>query len=695
MKRKIAYIMAVIMSMSVFSAAFAGTASAADYKFDLSDFSMLENLGLTKDDAQYPTIILPGINNSITFHDANGNGIRDEGEPGGGIFVIDDDFNTGRILSIVFKIFPALIINLATQDDTYLCRKLYEVASDIFEYMATDDEGIPLDEKLTLIKYHDPDISVAEMSPKDRDSFYGLFEMEACTKMPYNSEPTGTLEDLTYIYCFPLVGDPMESAIGLKEMIDRLAPNPGDKVNIVPISLGGTLLTAYMQYVIDEFGGDFSKINSIVNIVAVLNGTGAIDGFYTRGPEGFNLTDKFFFTEFFPMIMGEMNNGDKTMGYLLNIFLKLIPRSGFEHSLTAIYSGVFDSLFINCPQFWAMMSKETFGDIDGNGGLFEKYNLAAKPVLAAKLLKFQEARWNLAENLQNAADTYGVSVSMLAGYNLTFTDGEYNYFGVVNASKTANADAVVDIGSTTLGAMSAPAKKKIDTSKIPGFDPKYLSPDGSIYLGTCAFPDNVWVFYNQHHEVGRNDIVIRTATALITGYLDGTGSAPDVFPQFNNNARHTKNLTRDLFFKAEDVLNGKWDAPPIDRIGYPIINPEKPYRYSDAQKIAMQTVYGDQSGDAYQNLLKAYNDAVDMLNTTTYPYGKNPAAIAQSVQNELRLALYNVSPDAPLEWPAGQPRQVSFLERFMEFVSGVIQWRIPQDFYGGWLKGAGFEELFS
>ena len=76
--------------------------------------------------------------------------------------------------------------------------------------------------------------------------------------------------------------------------------------------------------------------------------------FYMRN---FNIEDEFFFQEFLPMVMTEMN-GYATLGHIINIALKIFPRSVIESILTAAVDGILDTLMLNCPQFWAMIPKE-------------------------------------------------------------------------------------------------------------------------------------------------------------------------------------------------------------------------------------------------------------------------------------------------------------------------------------------------
>jgi uncharacterized alpha/beta hydrolase family protein len=62
-----------------------------------------------------------------------------------------------------------------------------------------------------------------------------------------------------------------------------------DKVNIVTISLGGTILTAYLELYKNT---NYPDINKVLNVVSCLDGTDVMGDFYMRN---FNIEDEFFF----------------------------------------------------------------------------------------------------------------------------------------------------------------------------------------------------------------------------------------------------------------------------------------------------------------------------------------------------------------------------------------------------------------
>ena len=486
-----------------------------------------------KDAVIYPTVIIPGISQSISYlADENGNpAVNANGEElSGGLLILD----SSQILPVVINNLAApLAASLITQTDAdgKLGEGVYNTVTQLFAIQSSDKSGNPT-HNLKTISYMS---SVAEMTQDDRDYFYRMIPMKSI------KDEVG--EDNLYLYAFPLIGDPMESAEGLHEYIQFVKEEKGvDKVNIVTISLGGTILTAYLE---NQKDTGYPDVNRVVNVVSCLQGTDVMGDFYLRS---WNLEDEFFFHEYIPMIMEE-TSGNAALGYLINIALKIFPKQVIYTLLTSAVDGILDSLMLNCPQFWAMIPADRFDDAK------EKYSFiwedAEYAKLAPKLDAFHTAALNLDENLTELMND-GKLVHNVVGYGLDYSAQDYCFFAAMKSSLTTNSDAIIDIDSTSLGATYAPAGE-ILPDEILFADGAIISPDGSVDVSTCLFPENVWLFEGQHHEVGRNDVVITLIGKLITGEIKSVNDMSDAYPQFNGN-RNTKNITRWYLEEAEEVL---------------------------------------------------------------------------------------------------------------------------------------------
>ena len=495
--------------------------------------------GTTKDDVIYPTVIIPGISQSVSYlADENGDpAVNSNGEElSGGLLILDST-----------QIIPAVANNLAiplatalikqNDDDGKFREGVYNTVMSLFSIQTSDNNGNPVN-NLQTISYADANgvpTSVAEMSQDDRDYFYRMIPMKSI------KDDVG--EDNLYLYAFPLIGDPMESARGLDKYIQGIKAAKGvDKVNVVTISLGGTILTAYLEIFKDT---GYPDINRVVNVVACLQGTDVMGDFYLRN---WNLEDEFFFHEYLPMVMEE-SAGSPALGYLINIAIKIFPKQVVYSLLTGAVDGILDSLMLRCPQFWAMIPADRFDDAKAKYSFI--WEDAEYAQLAAKIDAFHVAALNLVDNFSILMKK-DVLVHSVAGYGLDYSAKDYCFFAAMKSSLTTNSDAIIDIDSTTLGATYVPAGE-ILPDEILFSDSAIISPDGSIDISTCAFPKNVWLFEGQHHEVGRNDVVISLIGKLITGEIKSVDDMSDKYPQFNGN-RNTRNITRWYLEEAEEVL---------------------------------------------------------------------------------------------------------------------------------------------
>ena len=496
-----------------------------------------------KDDVIYPTVIIPGISQSVSYlADENGDpAVNSNGEElSGGLLILD---STQILPAVINNLAAPLATALITQSDAdgKFGEGVYNTVRQLFAIQSSDKSGNPIN-NLKTISYVKEDgvtpASVSDMSEDDRDYFYRMIPMQRI------KDDVG--QDNLYLYAFPLIGDPMESARGLDDYIQKIKADKGvDKVNVVTISLGGTILTAYLELFKDT---GYPDINRVVNVVACLQGTDVMGDFYLRN---WNLEDEFFFHEYIPMIMEE-TSGNAALGYLINIAIKIFPKQVIYSLLTSAVDGILDSLMLNCPQFWAMIPVDRYDDAKA------KYNFiwedAEYKELAPKLDAFHEAAVNLEKNFQTLMDD-GKLVHSVAGYGLDYSAQDYCFFAAMKSSLTTNSDAIIDIDSTILGAKYVPAGEILPDDMLFA-ENAIISPDGSVSLTDAPFAKNCWLFEGQHHEVGRNDVVISLIGKLITGEIKSVDDMSDSYPQFNGN-RNTKNLTRWYLEEAAEVLEAE------------------------------------------------------------------------------------------------------------------------------------------
>lgn len=505
-----------------------------------------------------PVIVLPGINHSPTYlYDENDEPVLDSnGAHIGGTLLI---LNLDGVLEKLPKVILSLLATLTFQDNVILDDAAYEVACEAFKFQKCDENGDYIENLKTKrwnypISEFNTHADAAEEYGYDLDWVYRMVPMKPLVDV--------IGEDHAYFFTFNLVGDPMDSAKELDEYIQMVKAQTGhDKVNLLPVSLGGTILTAYLE----QFGHE--DINAICNAVACLDGTDLLADFFARE---WNLSDEYFYHEFISDIFVE-SNGTGTLGYLINLILRIVPRSGVDALLTGAMSGILDSMMLNCPQFWAMLPSYRYE------ALAERY-LKDKPELKKRTDAFQQARLNLKDNILAAVED-GVRVNSISGSNLNLGEEMYTYFGIVASSDKVNSDGIINLSSTTLGATGAAGDatlgegyvQKNPSKEYPEYN--YVSPDNMIDVSTAVLPDNTWIFLDQYHEVGDNDVVLNLAKALLLEEIDDVHSDPENYPQFNYKVK-TKYVRRWRLADAYQVDRTNLTAEQIEKLDKAIADGE-------------------------------------------------------------------------------------------------------------------------
>ena len=527
-----------------------------------------------QDSTVYPTIIIPGISQSISYlADENGDPAYNSAgdELSGGLLILDGSTIVPTIVNNLAAPLATALINQNDKDGNFR-KAAANTVKEVFSIQASNKNGEPVN-NLKTVRY---DTSVAKMSEDDRDYFYRMIPMKTLTEDTIDvttgkvSQKAILNDDLLYLYAFPLIGDPLESARGLNDYIQFVKEQQGtEKVNIVTISLGGTILTSYMELYKNT---GYKDINRIVNVVSCLQGTDVMGDFYLRQ---FKINDPehpeyetFFFNEFLPMVM-ETNADNKALGYLINVALKIMPKEVVYALLSGAVDGIVETLMLYCPQFWAMVPVDRFDDVKAMyyDQIWGDPECAA---LAKKLDDFHTAAANLTDNLKNFASQNGNLVHNVACYNLSYAEQDYNFFGAMRSSDSTNSDGIIDIDSTTLGPKNMYAKAgTVLPDEILFDNSRIISPDGSIDITNCPFRDTTWFFHGQYHEVGRNDVVIALIGRLITGEIKDVDDSAD-FPQFNGN-RNTRNIRRWRLEDAAALITNYNNGSTVDIEGNELV----------------------------------------------------------------------------------------------------------------------------
>lgn len=516
------------------------TATASEPTSTASAKEAAHEDGCNGDCPYCPTIILPGIGQSRAFLlDEEGNHAVDA--QGNEITSWPLYFNVNELIK---ELALPLVKMLITQKDNGFTDKASDVLAEMLSVNQTNPDGT-LKNKIETVRYYQ---SFADCSQEDRDYFYRMVPVEPLT------EVMG--EDHVYFFTFNAFGEPFEAAKDLNDYIQMVKEQTGhDQVNLLAVSLGGTVATAYFNAYPET-----TDIHKVVNAVAALDGSSIVSDLL----KGSNIiTDEYLYTDLFPDLIGE----DEPLSYLVNILVRIIPKQVIYDLLDKALSKVMDTLIVNCPSMWALVPSREYP------ALREQYlSDEAHAALRAKTDRYYEAQKQMETEVPRQVSR-GVEIYNLCGYGMPFGAVNYPYFGLVGSTPTLSTDEIIEIYSTSMHAKSAPLGETFpaDYTQTGAFctDPthNHISPDRTIDASAGVLPEQTWYYYQQDHEgIAGNDAALKlAATLLLSEEPMSVHSDPEHFPQFNG-TRNTKYLRRDVIPIFEQAqASGAIDTLPQEQ----------------------------------------------------------------------------------------------------------------------------------
>lgn len=484
-----------------------------------------------------PVIIVPGIMQSQTYvQDADGNDIMtSDGFPiveGMDMaFMMDTEALKVQLKDAVPNILKAIL----KRDRNELFDILMEILDSAFKDHYFNDDGtrinnVAVDEywySLAECK-NQPDKSYmyakgysknedGSTKPTDKyknqyDFIYRQVDISAyCEECGY---------DHAYYFSYPSFDNILNTAASLNEYIDMVKCQTGhDKVNLVFISLGGTIANVYLSKYIDK-----SEVDRIVFAAC------AIDGSYLLGDlMGGKTTLKdgnVLYNDLIPNIVSLVGEEYMSLAYLGNAVARAIPQEVFsdflEEALQRGINEVIGKMIRNCQSMWALVPSEQYEEL---AALYISDESHAK--LKAMTDEYYEIQKNAKATVQRL-DAEGVDMFCIAGYNLQLPAAVEHY--------NLSADNIIQSSSTSIGGTFADCGKTLPKDYKPSMDASYINKDNTVDAGTCALPDKTWFVKNQSHlelQSAVND-VIGLCVALIRDHtITDARENNDGYTQFN------------------------------------------------------------------------------------------------------------------------------------------------------------------
>ncbi len=432
-----------------------------------------------------PCVILPGIGQSkVEQVDAEGKRIKMA-------WPIDVDGE-----EVLGSLKGALMKMMLFRRDAGFSDKVASIIKDITDPIATMPDG-SMKNTLRVVSYP---YSLAECSPDEKRYIYKMVPLQQL------SERIG--EENLYFFAYNSFGDTYETARELSDFIDMVKEKTGsERVNLVPVSLGGALSTAYFQLFSHK-----KDIKRVMYFVAALGGSHLIADLMAKDIVTANA-----------LSMIEML-ADKKTADTLGGFLKMMPDGVFDTTADKAIDALCSSVLANSLSMWGIIPPERYE------ALADKYlSDSSRRAVRERADRFYEYRLRFPETVREL-EAQGVEFFAVCGYGLSFP-------GVVKSDKMSS-DGIINVSSTTLGALSAPLGERLTEFPEEGRHctdgtHKHLSPDGTVDAAYGLWPERTWYFAGQRHDdTAYNDKALGVAARVLSddSFTD-IFSDPD-FPQF-------------------------------------------------------------------------------------------------------------------------------------------------------------------
>ena len=499
MKRTLKTVISLILCVAMLFSASAIGFSAADEKIYCDGTC-----------EYYPTVIIPGLGQSGVFV------VDDNGD-----FVLDD---AGKRISafpayielpkIIARVAFPVILSLITQSDMGLTDALSDAIFMAFG-INTSDLKAQNTGNVALERYYKP---YSECTEEEQTLIN--------SHIPFHLYETDLPKDHLYYFTYNSFGNHIDLANELYDYIQMVKKQTGhDKVNIVPISQGGTIASAMFEYH-PEIKNELHKV---LFIVPALDGSTIIgDVFNGR----VNFLNKDFLYNGFLENLGLL---DENTARLIEILFRILPDELLLNGLNAAVDTLVEDVMIRSTSMWALCPS---GDYPTAA---EKY--LSDPEMAdikAQTYKYYQAQLHRFDNIQALLDE-GIQVFCVAQYDFPLID-------VGETWDSQNADFIIQLDSTSLGAYAANVGETLPENYVQknthcdNPEHNHISPDRVVDASAGLLPDTTFYFDGQRHDLTQhNDVILKLAFHLIAhDDITDVYSSPD-FPQFLN-GRDVRNL---------------------------------------------------------------------------------------------------------------------------------------------------------
>ncbi len=520
-------IISFVLCIAIIISSFAIMGTAAE----TNNLSSMEKLP-----EKYPVVFVPGVGQSQTYlYDGYGNEISSWN-----LINVNTNFKTEDYFKIA-KVAIPLVFSAFIGKNLIEKESLSDLMQVLFKNIIIDDNG-DLRPGVNTPCYKYP---VSKYQGEAKRIFYN--------RIPCQELIDYVGADNVYCYNYSCFSYTYKVAAGLNDFIKNvvLKQTGADKVILVPMSMGATVVNAYFDDYAEE-----KDVAKVISIVGAWNGSDVFADLVTNDFD--EDAPEMVYNGLVAELVGE------PYGYLVNLAVRIFPKAVLSDIIREVLSSLCEEVMFKTTSFLSLIPSERFKAISekylsGNGKEYIKLQ-------AEKYYKYQS---NLKANFKKLTDDYGIDFYFICGYNMGFgsNSSDFRFFEFFNSADETNSDEIIQISSTAPGTSFVKAGTKF-LSSYKAVNPvctdkthNHISPDGSIDASTAYFPEKTWYFEGQTHELTYNNTALSLAFRIVRGEIKDIHDCEDTFPQFNE-SRDVKKLVNDYIPQAE-ALDRKTLSPTL------------------------------------------------------------------------------------------------------------------------------------
>ena len=385
--------------------------------------------------------------------------------------------------AIAKKLLPKALAMMVTRLDCGLSASLYDALGEALEPLKCGSDARPVN-RLLVHTFENPLSGCTD----DQKHFIGRM-------IPYRFFTDIIGEDNLYYFAFNPFGCAEDTVKALRDFVVYVRERTGsEKVNLISISLGGTIAVRYMN----DYA-HFGDINRLVGIVSAFDGSTTIS----------TILENSLPMEKFSDLLSELFGRDT--GKKVSAVISKIPKKLAVKYKDTVFAALRDHLLLRNTMMWGAVPAKDYMRIRNR--LLMKECLSAIREDADRSFAVR----NDFAGLVKKCEENGTRIFSLCGYSLP----------MLVSGTDDNSDGIVHVDSCAMGPVSCPVGKRLAKGER-------LSDDGQIDASKSAVADTVWFFKNMGHEqCAKEEKLLTLAARLISDESITDVYSSEEFPQFS------------------------------------------------------------------------------------------------------------------------------------------------------------------